>query len=58
MAAVAAGRRDDWLALFAPDAIVQDPVGPSRLDPLPPWLTGPRRLRWQFPDAWKLPLIR
>src|SRR5215470_7583109 len=33
MAAVAAGRKDDWLALFAPDAIVQDPVGPSRLDP-------------------------
>jgi hypothetical protein len=30
MAAVAAGRKDDWLALFAPDAIVQDPVGPSR----------------------------
>jgi hypothetical protein len=28
MAAVAAGRKDDWLALFAPDAIVQDPVGP------------------------------
>jgi ketosteroid isomerase-like protein len=33
MAAVAAGRKDDWLALFAADAIVQDPVGPSRLDP-------------------------
>ena len=33
MGAVAAGRKDDWLALFAPDAIVQDPVGPSRLDP-------------------------
>lgn len=33
MAAVAAGRKDEWLALFAPDAIVQDPVGPSWLDP-------------------------
>jgi steroid Delta-isomerase len=33
MAAVAAGRKDEWLALFAPDAVVQDPVGPSRLDP-------------------------
>ena len=33
MAAVAAGRKDDWLALFAPDAIVEDPVGPSPLDP-------------------------
>ena len=33
MAAVAAGRRDDWLALFAPGALVEDPVGPSFLDP-------------------------
>ncbi len=33
MAAVAAGRRDEWLGLFAPDALVEDPVGPSMLDP-------------------------
>jgi steroid Delta-isomerase len=33
MAAVAAGRKDDWLSLFAPDALVEDPVGPSMLDP-------------------------
>jgi steroid Delta-isomerase len=33
MAAVAAGRKDERLALFAPDAVVQDLVGPSRLDP-------------------------
>ncbi|GAA0382775.1 nuclear transport factor 2 family protein [Microbispora corallina] len=33
MSAVAEGRRDDWLALFAPDALVEDPVGPSMLDP-------------------------
>ncbi|MFC4059087.1 nuclear transport factor 2 family protein [Planomonospora corallina] len=33
MAAVTAGRRQDWLALFAPDALVEDPVGPSMLDP-------------------------
>ncbi|HSZ41672.1 MAG TPA: nuclear transport factor 2 family protein [Trebonia sp.] len=33
MAAVAEGRKDDWLALFAPDALVEDPVGPSMLDP-------------------------
>ena len=33
MAAVAAGRKDEWLALFAPDAVVQDPVGPSMMDP-------------------------
>ncbi|ACY96832.1 MULTISPECIES: nuclear transport factor 2 family protein [Thermomonospora] len=33
MAAAAAGRKDEWLALFAPDALVEDPVGPSMLDP-------------------------
>jgi steroid Delta-isomerase len=31
----AAGRKDReaWLALFAPDAIVEDPIGPSPFDP-------------------------
>jgi steroid delta-isomerase len=33
MAAVAEKRKDEWLALFAPDAVVEDPVGPSLLDP-------------------------
>jgi steroid delta-isomerase len=33
MAAVAAGCKDEWLALFTTDAVVEDPVGPSRLDP-------------------------
>ncbi|SEG68985.1 SnoaL-like domain-containing protein [Thermomonospora echinospora] len=33
MAAAIAGRKEDWLALFAPDALVEDPVGPSMLDP-------------------------
>jgi ketosteroid isomerase-like protein len=33
MTAVAAGRKDEWLALFAPDGVVEDPVGPSMLDP-------------------------
>jgi len=33
MTAVAAGRKDEWLALFAPDAVVEDPVGSSLLDP-------------------------
>lgn len=33
MAAVAAGRKAEWLSLFAPDALVEDPVGPSILDP-------------------------
>ena len=31
-AAVGAKDRAAWLSLFAPDAIVQDPVGPSPLD--------------------------
>jgi ketosteroid isomerase-like protein len=33
MAAVEAGDRDAWLALFADDAVVEDPVGPSMFDP-------------------------
>lgn len=32
-AAVEAKDRDGWLDLFAPDAVVQDPVGPSPFDP-------------------------
>jgi steroid delta-isomerase len=32
-AAVIAKRKEDWLALFAPDAVVEDPVGPSMFDP-------------------------
>ena len=33
IAAVKAKRKDDWLALFAPDAIIEDPVGRSPIDP-------------------------
>ncbi|TDD63315.1 nuclear transport factor 2 family protein [Actinomadura darangshiensis] len=33
MTAVAEGRKDDWLDLFTPDALIEDPVGPSFLDP-------------------------
>lgn len=33
MAAVQAGERDTWLALFRPDAVVEDPIGPSMFDP-------------------------
>jgi ketosteroid isomerase-like protein len=33
MEAVEAGDRDAWLALFADDAVVEDPIGPSPLDP-------------------------
>lgn len=32
-AAAAAHKKEDWLALFADDAVVQDPVGVSTLDP-------------------------
>jgi steroid Delta-isomerase len=32
-AAVTAKDRDVWLGLFAADAVVQDPIGPSPLDP-------------------------
>jgi len=32
-AAVAAKDRDAWLGLFATDAVVADPIGPSPLDP-------------------------
>ena len=32
-ATVARGIKEDWLALFAPDAVVEDPVGPSMFDP-------------------------
>lgn len=32
-ATVARGIKEDWLALFAPDGVVEDPVGPSMFDP-------------------------
>src|SRR5512142_2989954 len=32
MRAVEAGDRAGWLALFAPDAVVEDPIGPSMFD--------------------------
>ena len=33
MAAVEAGSREGWLAQFAEDAVVEDPIGPSMFDP-------------------------
>lgn len=33
MKAVEAGDRDAWLALFADDAVIEDPIGPSPFDP-------------------------
>ncbi|GAA3580903.1 nuclear transport factor 2 family protein [Amycolatopsis ultiminotia] len=32
MTAVAAGDKNGWLTLFAPEAVVEDPVGPSMFD--------------------------
>jgi len=40
-AAVHAGDRDAWLALFARDAVVADPVGPSVFDPTGEGHKGP-----------------
>ena len=33
LAAVAAGDIEAWLAVYTPDALVEDPVGPSMFDP-------------------------
>ncbi|MFC7343368.1 nuclear transport factor 2 family protein [Saccharopolyspora griseoalba] len=33
ISAVARGDKDGWLDLFAPEAVVEDPVGPSAFDP-------------------------
>ena len=43
MAAVEAGDRDAWLALFADDAVVEDPVGPSASTPRARATGDPRR---------------
>ena len=31
--AVGRGDKEGWLEIFAPNAIVQDPIGPSAFDP-------------------------
>ena len=33
LTAVKNGRREEWLALFDEDSVIEDPVGPSPLDP-------------------------
>ncbi|CAN5529048.1 nuclear transport factor 2 family protein [soil metagenome] len=43
-AALHAGDRAAWLSLFADDAIVQDPVGPSGFDPEGEGHRGPDRI--------------
>jgi steroid Delta-isomerase len=43
-AAVKAKDRAGWLSLFAPDAVVQDPIGPSPLDPVGAGHRGPEAI--------------
>lgn len=33
MNATCRGAKEEWLSLFAPDAVIEDPVGPSMFDP-------------------------
>ena len=42
--AVKAKDRAGWLSLFAPDAVVQDPIGPSPLDPAGAGHRGPEAI--------------
>lgn len=50
MAAVTAGDREGWLACYAPDAVLRDPVGGSPLDPHAQGLRGreARELFWDL----------
>jgi len=43
-AAVKSKDRDGWLSLFAPDAVVQDPIGPSPFDPAGDGHHGPEAI--------------
>jgi steroid delta-isomerase len=44
MDAVGRKARDEWIALFAPDGVVQDPVGASPLDPTGDGHRGPEAI--------------
>jgi ketosteroid isomerase-like protein len=44
MAAAEAGDRDAWLGIFADDAVVADPIGPSPLDPAGDGHHGPEAI--------------
>jgi ketosteroid isomerase-like protein len=65
MAAVEAGDREAWLGLFAPDAVVEDPIGPSPFDPdgtghhgheaiaaFYDSLIGPNEVRFRIEQSW------
>lgn len=45
-AAVAARDRDTWLALFAEDGVIEDPVGPSMFDEAGTGHRGPEGRAW------------
>ncbi|GII01441.1 nuclear transport factor 2 family protein [Planobispora takensis] len=53
MEAVGAGDRDAWLARYAPDAVLHDPVGGSPLDPAGTGLAGRAALErfWELTVA-------
>ncbi|GIH93416.1 nuclear transport factor 2 family protein [Planobispora siamensis] len=53
MEAVGAGDRDAWLAWYAPDAVLHDPVGGSPLDPSGTGLVGRAALErfWELTVA-------
>ncbi|MFZ4518509.1 MAG: nuclear transport factor 2 family protein [Microthrixaceae bacterium] len=65
MEAVEAGDRAAWLALFADDAVVEDPIGPSPLCPdgqghrgpdaiaaFYDMVIGPNRVRFRIEQSW------
>ena len=66
MNAVEAGDREAWLAIFTPDAVVQDPIGVSALDPTGlghhgpeaiaafyDTVIGPNQVRFTIRESWE-----
>ena len=56
--AVEAGDREGWLALFASDAVVADPVGPSPFDPEGNGHHGPEAIAAFYDAVIATPQIR
>ena len=65
MLAVEAGDKAAWLALFADDAVVEDPIGPSPFDPegtghrgkaaieaFHDTVIGPNQVRFRIDQSW------
>ena len=66
MTAIENGDRATWLSLFAPDAVVADPIGPSPLDPdgnghrgleaiaaFYDTVIGPNQVRFAIRESWE-----